>query len=91
MLLNRRVVSWSMGIFLALSYILCVVYGLIVPEKLHGMKDMLEAALPAFKWLTVGGFILGLIESFLYGAYIGIVFVPIYNFINRRWGFKEGG
>lgn len=86
MLLNMRVVSWSLGVFLSVSYILCVIYGLIVPERLHGMKTFLEAALPAFKWLTLGGFILGLGESFLYGVYIGAVFVPIYNFINRRWG-----
>ncbi len=86
MLLNAKVVSWSLGMFLVLSYILCVVYGLAVPERLHGMKVILDADLPAFKWLTFGGFILGLIESFLYGVYIGIVFVPIYNFINKRWG-----
>ncbi len=46
----------------------------------------LEAMLPAFKWLTLGGFLLGLVESFLYGIYTGVVFVPVYNFINRRWG-----
>jgi hypothetical protein len=50
------------------------------------MKAFLEAVLPAFRWLTFGGFLLGLAESFLYGVYIGVVFVPIYNFINRRWG-----
>ncbi len=82
--LNVRVVSWSMGIFLAVSFIICVVYGLIVPERLHGMSVFLESMLPAFKWLSFGGFMLGLIESFLYGVYIGIVFVPIYNFINKR-------
>ena len=86
MLLNAKVVSWSLGMFLALSYILCVVYGLAVPERLHGMKAMLEAVLPAFKWLTFSGFILGLVESFLYGVYIGIVYVSIYNFISKRWG-----
>lgn len=86
MLLNIRVVSWSLGIFFAITFILCVLYGLIVPERLHGMKTFLEMALPAFRWLTLGGFILGLIESFLYGVYIGIVFVPIYNFINKKWG-----
>ncbi len=86
MLLNIKVVSWSLGIFLAVSDILCVLYGLVVPEKLHGMKSFLEMMLPAFRWLTFGGVILGLIESFLYGAYIGIVFVPIYNFLTRRWG-----
>ncbi len=84
--LNIRIVSWSLGIFTAISYIICVVYGLIVPENLHGMSAFLESVLPAFKWLTFSGFILGLIESFLYGVYTGIVFVPIYNFINKRWG-----
>jgi len=85
MLLNIRVVSWALGLFLALSYILCVIYGLIVPQRLHGMSAFLEMVLPAFKWLTLGGFILGLIESFTYGIYIGIVFVPIYNFLNKKW------
>jgi hypothetical protein len=90
MLLNIRVVSWSLGLFLAVSYLLCVLYGLVVPERLHGMKAFLEAALPAFRWLTFGGFVLGLVESFLYGIYIGVVFVPIYNFINRKWGSTQG-
>lgn len=90
MSLNIRVVSWSLGIFMAISFIICVLYGLIVPKSLHGMSIFLEAVLPAFKWLTFGGFLLGLVESFLYGIYIGIVFVPIYNFINRRWGVREG-
>lgn len=54
------------------------------------VKAFLEAVLPAFKRLAFGGFLLGLIESFIYGAYIGLVFVPIYNFINKRWGTKGG-
>lgn len=90
MLLNAKVVSWSSGLFLAISYVLCVLYGLAVPERLHGMKAFLESVLPAFRWLTIGGFVLGLIESFLYGVYIGVVFVPVYNFMNRRWGPTKG-
>lgn len=89
MLLNTKVVSWSLGLFLSISYVLCVLYGLAVPPRLHGMKGFLEAVLPAFRWLTVGGFILGLAESFLYGVYIGIVFVPIYNFINKKMSKNE--
>jgi len=89
-MLNIKVVSWSVGIFTAFTFILCVLYGLIVPEKLHGMKAFLEAVLPAFQWLTFGGFLLGLVESFLYGAYSGIMFVPIYNFISRKWGTAKG-
>jgi len=84
MLLDMKIVSWSSGIFTAFTFVLCVLYGLVVPERLHGMSVFLEMILPAFKWLTFGGFILGLIESFIYGAYIGIVFVPIYNFLSRK-------
>ena len=32
---------------------------------------------------TVPGFFLGLIESYLYGWYIALVFVPLYNYFNR--------
>ena len=89
-MLNIKIVSWSLGIFTAISFVLCVIYGLIVPPSLH-MAQCLEMALPAFKWLTFGGFFLGLSESFLYGAYAGLVFVPIYNFIARRWGVASSG
>lgn len=86
-MLNIKVVSWSLGIFAAITFVLCVIYGLIVPSRLH-MAPFLEMVLPAFKWLTFSGFLLGLVESFLYGAYVGLVFVPIYNALSRRWGAK---
>lgn len=75
-MLNMKVVAWALGCFGAVTFVLCVLYGLIVPESLH-MKAVLEQMLPAFKWLTGAGFLLGLIESFLYGAYTGLVFVPL--------------
>ncbi len=84
-MLNIKIVSWSLGIFTGISFVLCVIYGLVVPPSLH-MASGLEMVLPAFKWLTFGGFCLGLTESFLYGVYVGLVFVPIYNFLDRRWG-----
>lgn len=84
-MLNIKVVTWSLGIFTAISFVVCVIYGLIVPPSLH-MASFLEMVLPAFKWLTVWGFFLGLIESFLYGVYAGLLYVPIYNVLVRRWG-----
>lgn len=84
-MLNIKVVSWSLGTFSAISFVLCVLYGLIVPARLHAYQ-FLEAALPAFQWLTFRGFCLGLLESFLYGAFAGLLFVPLYNFFSRRWG-----
>jgi len=86
-MLNIKLVTWSLGIFTAFSFILCVIYGLITPESVH-MHQFLEIVLPAFKWLTVGGFILGLVESFLWGVYVGLIFVPIYNFLHRRWSMQ---
>lgn len=84
-MLNIKIVSWALGLWGAFTFVVCVLYGLIVPESLH-MKAFLEQVLPAFKWLTWPGFLLGLAESFLYGVYAGIVFVPIYNFLKQRWG-----
>ena len=84
-MLNIKLVTWSLGIFTAISFVLCVIYGLVVPQSLHSVQ-FLEAVLPAFKWLTFWGFCLGLIESFLWGIYAGLVFVPIYNVLARRWG-----
>ncbi len=82
-MLDIKVVTWSLGIFTTVSFLVCVLYGLVVPQSLH-MSQFLEAVLPAFTWLTFWGFWLGLIESFLYGVYAGLVFVPIYNLLGRR-------
>ncbi len=84
-MLKLKVVSWSLGLWASISFILCVAWGLVTPEGLH-MHVFLEQILPGFKWLTWWGFLLGLVESFLFGGYAGLVFVPIYNAVNRRWG-----
>lgn len=42
------------------------------------------SVLPAFHWLTPGAFVLGLVESFLWGAYIALVYVTIHNALARR-------
>jgi hypothetical protein len=82
---QHQVVTWSLGIFAEFSYLICVLYGLLVPETMH-MTQFLEIALPGFTWLTVSGFVIGAVQSFLYGVYAGLVFTPIYNFVDKRWG-----
>ena len=67
-----------------MTYLVCILYGLIVPETLH-MTGFLEQVLPGFRWLTAGAFAIGLVEAFLYGVYAGLVFTPIYNAFWRRW------
>jgi len=84
-MLNTKVVTWALALWTASTFVVCVVYGLVTPRSLH-MPGILEQVLPAFKWLTWPGFLLGLAESFLYGAYAGLVFCPIYNALFRRFG-----
>ena len=84
-MLDTRLVTWALGLFAAVTFIVCVIYGLVTPQSLH-MHTFLEQVLPAFKWLTWWGFLLGLVESFLYGAYAGLVFCPIFNWLHRHLG-----
>lgn len=84
-MLNIKIVSWALGLSSAVSFIVCVLWGLITPQSLH-MHVFLEQILPGFTWLTWWGFVLGLIESFLFGVYAAIVYVPIYNGLTKRFG-----
>ena len=45
----------SQLVIAAVSLVLCVIYGRIVPTGLR-MASFLEMALPAFRWLTFWGF-----------------------------------
>ena len=83
-MLNIKVVSWALATTTLISFVVCVGYGLVTPESLHS-RALLEQVLPGFKWLTPQGFLIGLVESFLYGAYAGLVYVPVYNFFARRF------
>jgi 2TM family of unknown function (DUF5676) len=84
-MLKLKVVSLSLGLWAAVSFVICVAWGLVTPSALH-MHAFLELILPGFKWLTWWGFLAGLLESFALGLYVGLVYVPIYNFVHRRWG-----
>lgn len=74
----------SLGIFLAISFVLCVVFDLIFPEQ--AMYRTWLRLLPGFTWLTWPSFLLGLVESFAYGWYVALVFAPLFNFLAAKWG-----
>lgn len=84
-MLNWKVVTQSLASFSAISFALCVGYGLLVPAAFHPAW-LLESILPAFKWLSIGSFVLGLIESALYGAFAGALYSVLYNYFTRRAG-----
>jgi uncharacterized protein DUF5676 len=82
-MLNWKVVTKSLSLFAAISFVLCVGYGLIAPPALHA-GWLLESLLPGFKWLSLGSFVLGLIETTLYGAWAGFLYSSLYNYFTRR-------
>ena len=83
-MLNIKVVTWSLAIWTAFMFVSCVVYGLLTPSGVH-MYEFLQQVLPGFEAHSGRGFLVGFIQSFLYGAYAGLVYVPIYNFLRRKF------
>ena len=83
-MLNIKVVTWSLAIWSAFTFVVCVVYGLITPASIH-MSAFLQQVLPGFEQYSWSGFLIGLVESYLYGAYAGLVYVPVFNSLQRRW------
>lgn len=73
-----KVVALALGTFLAISYVLCIVYGLLVPPERH-MHPVWAPLLPGFEWLSWGSFFLGLVEAFFYGVYIAALYCPLHN------------
>jgi hypothetical protein len=73
----------SLGVFLAVTYALCVGFDLLFPGQ--AMYQTWLRLLPGFTWLTWPSFLLGLVESFAYGWYVALVFGPLFNLF-ARWG-----
>lgn len=74
----------ALSTFLAVSYVLCILLYFLSPNMVEN-HAMLALFLPGFKLLTVESFFLGLIETFGYGWYVALIFVPLYNFFASRW------
>lgn len=74
---SLRAFGHATSAFLAISFALCVLFDLAFPA--HAMFRTWQALLPGFHWISWGSFFLGLIESYGYGWYTALIFVPIYN------------
>lgn len=89
-MLNIKVWAVSLGCWMAATFTICVVGGVIAPG-LPIPHRTLEILLPGFTWISLGSFALGFVETFLYGVYAGLLFVPLHNFFVRRWSHESGG
>jgi hypothetical protein len=80
--LSVRTLGISLTIFFVLSFVLCILGGLLFPGMIvHRMLDLL---LPGFEWLSWRSFLIGLLGSVGWAWYIALVLVPIYNFVQAR-------
>ncbi len=83
-MVNVKVVSWSLAVWGAITFVICVLYGLVVPRSLP-IHQGLEQLLPGFKWLTFSGFVIGFVWSIVYGLYAGWLFSVVCNALHKRW------
>jgi 2TM family of unknown function (DUF5676) len=81
--MRLRPLGHSLSIFFVISFLLCMLWGAFTPQDLH-MHRAWQELLPGFEWGSVTGIVIGLVETYLYGWYIALVFVPLYNFFNRQ-------
>jgi hypothetical protein len=75
-------VGHATSIFLAITFAVCVGFDLLFPS--HAMYQSWQKLLPGFEWISVKSFTVGLIESYGYGWYVALIWVPLYNFFAAR-------
>lgn len=80
--LSLTAVGNATSLLLAITFILCVGFDLFFPA--HAMYEAWQKLLPGFHWLSWGSFFLGLIESYAYGWYIALIWVPLYSLFATR-------
>lgn len=76
-------VGHALSLFLAITFTLCVVWGLLTPANMH-MHKVWEPLLPGFHWISFPSFFISLAETYLYGWYAAALFVTLFNFFSRR-------
>ena len=70
------------SLFLAITFVLCVGFDLVFPHM--AMYRSWQALLPGFTWISWSNFLLGLVESYGYGWYVALIWVPLYNVLSAR-------
>ncbi|GMR09037.1 MAG: hypothetical protein BMS9Abin26_2049 [Gammaproteobacteria bacterium] len=75
------------SLLLAISFTLCVGFDFFFPG--HAMYESWQNLLPGFEWISWKSFFFGLIESYGYGWYATLIWVPIYNFVVAKQGLQQ--
>lgn len=85
--LSLVAVGHATSLLLAISFSLCVIFDLVFPE--HAMYESWRQLLPGFEWIGWKSILIGFVESYGYGWFIAIIWVPIYNVFSLQAQNKE--
>tara|TARA_R110002049_G_scaffold9389_2_gene47911 strand:- start:1388 stop:1666 length:279 start_codon:yes stop_codon:yes gene_type:complete len=81
----------ALSLFLAITFTICMLWGLTVPMhmmmgntqvNMH-MHQGWAAFMPGFHW-SIAGYLIGLAWAYAYGWYTALLFMPLYNFFNKK-------
>lgn len=81
-------VGHATSLFLAITFTLCVAFDLAFPQ--WAMYEAWRRLLPGFEWISWQSFLLGLVESYAYGWYFALIWVPLYNVFANRAARRPG-
>lgn len=81
-------IAWTLAIFAAVIFAVDVLLGVLYPDW-WVMQKIYEVLMPGFTFISWGTFFLGLLEAFVGGIWVAVLFVPIYNFFARREAHKR--
>jgi hypothetical protein len=70
------------SLFLAITFAMCVAFDFLFPSQ--AMYQAWQKLLPGFEWISWKSFLLGLVESYGYGWYFTLIWVPLYNVFAAR-------
>lgn len=88
-LLNWKTVGVSVGLFLSISFVLCVIYDLIFPGQTMYLAWI--RLLPGFKWITWGTFFWGWLKVFFMGFIFHLCLYLCTIFVNENLKHRNDG
>lgn len=77
-----RALGWSLGLFLAITFTVCVLFDLAFPGE--SMTGLWAPLLPWVEGISPGSYVLGVIETLIYGWFVALIFAPLFNLFAER-------
>lgn len=81
-LLRFKSLFLSFTIYFLFLYVVCILYDMIIPPEYQMLKIWI-VLLPGFRGLTLGNFLLGVLDIIVYSAYTSFIFSKTLNYFEK--------